>query len=75
MPPAPDSQVAGHRRVPGQGLGQEFIVAVGAVQEGLTPLAVLGRGLDDLAKARPDVRVLSASPTRECIFQVKAGNR
>lgn len=61
IPPGLDSQIASCRGVPGHGLGREFIVAVGAVQEGLSPLAVLSSGLDDPAKARPNLRVQGAS--------------
>lgn len=70
-----DSQIASHRGVPRHGFGREFIVAVGAVQEGLSSLAVLSRGLDDPAKARPSLRVQGASRARESIFQVKAEGR
>lgn len=45
------------------------MVAVGAVQEGLTPQAVLPRGLEDPAT----LRVQRAPAVRKPVFQVKAG--
>lgn len=45
------SHVAGDGRVAGHGLGRQVIVAVRAVEEGLSPLAVWKVGLEDEAGA------------------------
>lgn len=47
------------------------MVTVGAVQEGLAPLALLARGLEDSSR----LRVQGASAAREPIFQVEAEGR
>lgn len=47
------------------------MVTVGAVQEGLAPLALLARGLEDSAR----LRVQGASAAGEPIFQVEAEGR
>lgn len=49
------------------------MVAVRAVQEGLTPLAVMDRGLEGAADIRPGLSVQETPATREPIFQVTAG--
>ena len=77
-PPSPgrvellgDSHVTGDGGVPGHGLGREVVVAVGAVEEGLSPLAVHKVGLEDEAGARAGHGVQGAAARRGAIVHVE----
>ena len=68
-----DSQLSYDGRVSGHGFGREVVVAVGAVEEGLSPLAVARQvGVEDQARARGRGQVGRTAARRAAIFHIEA---
>lgn len=65
-------QFRGDGGVPRHRLGRQIVVAVRAVEEGLSPLVVTGEvGVEDQARAGGGLRVQGAAAGRRAILHVK----
>ncbi|TNN48942.1 hypothetical protein EYF80_040832 [Liparis tanakae] len=71
-----DGVLRGDGGVPGHGLGRQVVVAVGAVQEGLPPLAVAREvGVEDQPRAGGGLGVQGAAAGRRAILHIEAGRK
>lgn len=70
------SQFRGDGGVSGHGFGGQVVVAVRAVQEGLSPLAVTGEvSVEDQARAGRRLGVQGAAAGGGAILHIKTANR